>query len=289
MRKRAIFSNFEHKRIIGAFSWYLRRRKRHLAEIANAARASILAANPSHIALTGDLVNIAAWNEFPAGAEWLRNFAAPEKLTFIPGNHDAYVHVPWEKGLAHLTPWMASDKQDASAERFPLLRLRRNVALIGLNSGKPQYLHLAAGSLGEQQLRDTAHMLQTLGQQGFYRVLMIHHPPLPGLAIKRKALTDAEALKQVLIAEGCELVLHGHNHTATTTWLETKSGNTPVIGVPSASMRGDASHPAAAWNLYHINRVKGRWLTTIATHHWHTETGGFNAGPTLPLERIEMP
>jgi 3',5'-cyclic AMP phosphodiesterase CpdA len=284
MRKRAVFSNFEQKRVIGAFSWYLRRRKRHLGEIANAVRASILEAAPSHIALTGDLVNIAAWNEFPSGAAWLRDFAPPDHLTFVPGNHDAYVHVPFDKGLAHLLPWMASDRQDGDTLNFPTLRLRRNVALIGLNSGKPQRLWRAAGSLGETQLRDLSHMLRSLCQQGFYRVVMIHHPPLPGMAVNRKALTDAEALKQILLAEGCELVLHGHNHTATTQWLETKSGHAPIIGVPSASMRGDANHPSAAWNLYHINRVKGRWVTDMTSFNWNTELQSLVAGTPFNLE-----
>ena len=108
-----------------------------------------------------------------------------------------------------------------------------------------------------------------LGQQGFFRVLMIHHPPLPGLAKDRKALTDAAALQEILVARGCELVLHGHNHVAMVNWLQTSIGPCPVVGVPSASMAGNAKHQSAAWNLYNIRRHQNRWQVEMTIHQWN--------------------
>jgi len=52
-------------------------------------------------------------------------------------------------------------------------------------------------------------VLKTLRERGFCRVVMIHHPPLPGQAKDRKALTDAAAFKQMLEAEGAEAGLRG--------------------------------------------------------------------------------
>ena len=75
-------------------------------------------------------------------------------------------------------------------------------------------------------------------------------------------------LKQVLTEEGCELVLHGHNHHCMLNWLETKSGPAPIIGVPSASMHGDETHEPAGWNHYHIRRMQGRWTTDMTAHRW---------------------
>ena len=85
----------------------------------------------------------------------------------------------------------------AEAALFPFVRMRRNMALIGLNSGTPQnYSSRCGHSWEQQQMRDLCDIFSAmLGQQGFYRVVMIHHPPLPGLAIPRKALTDAAALE----------------------------------------------------------------------------------------------
>ncbi len=285
LRKREVLKHFKGKRLIGALSWFLRRKSHHQRAIADALQDSILDAHVDHVALTGDLVNIAAWNEFPAAADWVKGFGPPDRLSFVPGNHDTYVAVPWSEGLVHLAPWMKPDRHEANAEAtlFPYVRMRRTVALIGLNSGLPQNYFSAGGTLGAQQLRDLRHILAMLGQQGFYRVVMIHHPPLPGLTKPRKALTDAMELQQVLRDEGCELVLHGHNHISMLNWLDTKAGPTPIIGVPSASLRGDAKHEAAGWNSYFIRRQHGRWLTDMTQYRWSNPTKTFEANSPITL------
>ncbi len=280
----SIFRDFKGKRIIGGLSWLLRRRGSHLRMIADAARASIIAEAPDHIALTGDLINIASRAEFEQGTKWLQEFANPERLSFVPGNHDTYVEVPFAEGLQHFAPWMKGDRFRADEPVFPYLRLRRNVALIGVNSGCAQSYRKAGGTVGQQQLQTLSHHLETLGQQGFYRVVMIHHPPLPNLAVPRKALNDAAALQDVLKSQGAELVLHGHNHATMLNWLDTTSGPCPCIGVPSASMKGDGKHEASAWNLYRIRRHQGRWKTDMTTHSWNAASKSFDAGTTIVLE-----
>jgi 3',5'-cyclic AMP phosphodiesterase CpdA len=274
LKKRMVFSHFQGKRIIGALSWFVNRKGMHRLNIADAIRDSVLKTAPDHIALTGDLVNIAAWPEFIEAAKWVERFGPAERLSIVPGNHDTYVEVPWAEGLARFEPWMTSDRQVTATpeHRFPYVRMRRTTALIGVNSGLPQGYRLASGTVGEHQLRDLRNLLSQLGQQGFYRVVMIHHPPLPGLAPKRKALTDAADLTSVLVDEGCELVLHGHNHCSMLNWLVTKAGPVPVIGVPSASARGDAKHEAAGWNHFHIRRQQGRWITDMTAHRWNNKS-----------------
>jgi 3',5'-cyclic AMP phosphodiesterase CpdA len=280
-----VLRNFSGKRVIGGFSWFLNRRRLHFLNVANAIKNDIMASKVDHVALTGDVVNIGAWDEFPAAARWVEDFGAPTNLSFVPGNHDAYVKVPWSNGLAHLAPWMKPDRHEPTDGTllFPYVRMRRNVALIGLNSGQPQNYLKATGTLGEQQLRDLQHILAMLGTQGFFRVVMIHHPPLPGLARDRKALTDAAALKTVLSTEGCELVLHGHNHKSMLNWFDTKAGPAPVIGVPSASINGDIKHEAAGWNLYHIRRQQGRWTTDMTQHRWNHDSETVERSATVTL------
>ncbi len=68
------------------------------------------------------------------------------------------------------------------------VRLRRNVALIGVSSAVPQPLHRASGILGPTQIeRSLGLILHDLRERGYARVVMIHHPPLPGLAKPAKA------------------------------------------------------------------------------------------------------
>ena len=278
----AAWKNFKPKRVLGSLSWHFKRKKFHDPQVAMAILADIKATAPDHVALTGDLVNISALAEFPRAAKWLKNFGDPTWISFVPGNHDAYVKVRWEQGLVHLAPYMAGEMEIAGtvssahiATSFPYVRLRRNVALVGLSSAEPQSFTKAGGALGPAQLGALAKLLQSLKARGYYRAVMIHHPPLPDLAAPRKALSDAAALRDVLTSEGAELVLHGHNHREMLTILETPAGKIPVIGVPSASINGAGNHEPAAWNLYEISRNSGKWQTNVTTRAWHPQTRKF--------------
>lgn len=274
-----VFAGFRLKQLIGGLSW-LRRRKIHLPQIAEAMLADIAREQPDHIAFTGDLINIAAHSEFLRGRQWLEKVGPPDIVSFTPGNHDAYVPVSFENGLAHWQPWFTGDAK--KSDQFPYLRLRRNVALIGLSTAQPQNLYRANGTLGEAQRNALRLLLQDMRLKGFCRVVMIHHPPAPGLAMGARALTDADELAQILKAEGAELVIHGHNHHAMHTWLEGVGGPIPVIGVASAS--GSARHgEPAQWNLYCISRQKGQWQITLEPHRWNPSLQAFQRGDSLAL------
>ena len=271
----AAWKNFALKRIVGTLSWKLRRHKLHDPDIARAIVEDIKARAPDHVAFTGDLVNVSAHAEFPRAARWLQDFGDPSWISFVPGNHDAYVPVPWEQGLIHLAPYMTGDIAGAPTQSsahiasvFPYVRLRRNMAMIGLNSAAPQSLTRAAGTLGLKQIDALSKLLRDLKARGYYRAVMIHHPPLPGLAPPRKALSDAAALQDVLRNEGAELVLHGHNHRQMLNVLEGREGKIPVVGVLSASLNGAGNHGPAAWNLYEISRNQGKWTTQVSIRTW---------------------
>jgi 3',5'-cyclic AMP phosphodiesterase CpdA len=276
----ATFAHFALKRVIGSIGWYRGRRKNYLPQIANAVRADILAAKPLHVAFTGDLVNIAAWSEFTQGAGWLKDFGDGDFISFTPGNHDEYVPVPWEHGLGKFAHHMTSDKRDE--EGFPYIRLRRNIAFIGINGACKQGLFSAGGTVGEAQRNKLASYLSNLRKQGFYRAVMIHHPPAPGLAHVARALSDATEMKAVLETEGAELVMHGHNHKRSLTLLDSKDGQIPIIGVPSASMMTGNRHDAAAWNKYEVTRSKGQWHTEVSIRQWNGTTMQDGAKFRLP-------
>jgi 3',5'-cyclic AMP phosphodiesterase CpdA len=113
------------------------------------------------------------------------------------------------------------------------------------------------------QLQSLSVLLRDLRERGYARAVLIHHPPLPGLAPSRKALEDADSLRQVLVQEGAELVLHGHNHRHMLNPLATRHGACHALGVPSASMHPASKYPPASWYLYRIERQNGRWITAV--------------------------
>jgi 3',5'-cyclic AMP phosphodiesterase CpdA len=282
--------DFASKRAIGYWSWHLRRYKIHALEIADAMAADIIAHRPDHIALTGDLINIALPEEFVSAAQWLKSFGSPKWITFVPGNHDAYVNVPWEKGAGLWADYMIGDMRMQGvrdnigiATPFPFVRQRKNIALIGLSSAVPQSLRKAGGRLGTPQIEALAAILADLRTRGYFRAVLIHHPPLPGLASPRKSLADARELKAVIEAEGAELILHGHNHRPTRVDLPTRYGPCHILGASSGSARATKNYPAAAWLLFSIQRQDGDWQTSMTVRVWNDTSRQFETADELAL------
>jgi 3',5'-cyclic AMP phosphodiesterase CpdA len=253
------------KRILGYLSWRLKRHRRHRAACLEKVLADIRAAATDHIVLTGDVVNISSRAEFAAAEKWLARLGPPGEVSLVPGNHDRYVAEADAAGLGRLRPWMSGSDSQQPPGTFPYVRYVRNVAVIGLDSAWPAPWTEASGRVGEEQLTRLAHLLRDCRGKGLFRLLLVHHPPLPDLATKpRKALKDAEALAGVLRRHGAEVVLFGHNHTWIHETLESDQGPVHLLAAPSASMRPDAAdRPAAGWALLAIDRRRGRWIAEV--------------------------
>ena len=53
--------------------------------------------DPDHIAVTGDLVNLALDIEIEMARQWLELVGPPHDVSVVPGNHDAYVPGAFDK------------------------------------------------------------------------------------------------------------------------------------------------------------------------------------------------
>src|SRR3954469_10760285 len=78
------------KRAFGYLNWTRNRQKFYRREALDTLVKDLQAQRPDHIAITGDLVNIALQAEFAPARTWLQSLGTPEHVTVIPGNHDAY-------------------------------------------------------------------------------------------------------------------------------------------------------------------------------------------------------
>lgn len=244
------------KRVTGYINWRRRRRFIHdpaaLAHIVADVKAHAL----DHIAVTGDIANIALPEEYTRGRDWLEQLGDAKRLTVVPGNHDVYVP---EGALYAARQWYAFMCDDEGVSGFPFVRRRGPVALIGLTTGVPTAPFLATGWLGGKQLTELAAVLKSLAEEGLFRVVLIHHPPVSA-ARRHKRLLDADVFLRVLRAHGAELVLHGHDHLHMLNWLEGPNGTrVPAVGVPSASAKPGTGKDAAAYNLYRIDGAPRDW------------------------------
>lgn len=274
------------KRALGWLSWTLRRRRRYRPEVLEALVRDLEQTAPHQVAVTGDLTNVALEEEFPAAAAWLARLGPPSRVNVIPGNHDAYVAVPAERGWDLWRDYLASDPEarsfgPAPADGFPSLRLRGPLALVGLCTARPTAPLLATGHVGGDQLARLGDLLEALRDAGRCRVVLVHHPPQPGVVSSRRALDDAAALCDVLRRTGAELVLHGHLHRVRVDRLEGPDGPIPVVGVPSASHTGPGPEKCAAYHLYDIEmRAGARPRIRMRTRAYDPASGRFAArGP----------
>jgi 3',5'-cyclic AMP phosphodiesterase CpdA len=255
-----------NKRLTGWLSWRSNRKFIHQSRVLDMVVEDLAARGADHVAVTGDLVNISLPDEFARAALWLNRLGDGDRVTVVPGNHDAYVAVNWARGAgqwsSHMTNrgWQPEGAAPTGVQSgFPFVRRIGPLALVGVSTALPMPPFIAAGRLGAAQLEALARTLSELRAPDTFRVVLIHHPPFAGGIYKRKALLDAGPFQDVIRAAGAELVLHGHMHVASLGQI----GATPVIGVPSASAIRKGHKDAAAYNLYRVGEAGPNWRLSV--------------------------
>lgn len=251
------------KRFFGMMNWIGARRRNFGASTLGPLMDDLQEQKPDHICVTGDLVNVSLPAEFDTGAAFLTSLGAPETVSVVPGNHDAYVRSAMHYHLEHWAPFLRGDESHphtpVDVDAFPYVRRRGPVAVVGVSTAVPTAVFLASGEVGKAQLGRLRALLAALGTEGLFRVVMIHHPPVGHRPFHRD-LKDAAALRAVLAQSGAELVLHGHDHRAALGQVETgQGGSIPVVGVPSASAGPNDDRGAGAYALYRVSGSPGMW------------------------------
>jgi 3',5'-cyclic AMP phosphodiesterase CpdA len=245
------------KRAFGYLNWTRNRHKFHRRDVLDALVSDMQAQAPDHIAITGDLVNLALEAEFAPSRAWLESVGAPDRVTVIPGNHDAYVRATRHHFAEAWGHYFDGDDGRDGGVTFPSLRRRGPLALISVSSAVPTPPLMATGRLGRTQLDALERVLARLSAEQAFRVLLIHHPLHSDSRVKR--LTDSSKLLALLKQHGVELILHGHDHVHSTIWIDGPRSAIPAIGVPSASAVAHGRYPGAAYNLFSIERDAGAW------------------------------
>lgn len=260
------YRDLASKRMIGYVNWQRNRRRLLQDGVLGSIVADIQANAPDHLAVTGDLVNLALDAEIEFAKLWLETLGPPDDVSVVPGNHDAYVPGAFDKICRAWGAWMAGDSVGPPTGRhaFPYMRVRGNVALIGVTTARATAPFMATGFFREGQAARMGGLLDAAKQRGLCRVIMIHHPPVRQAVPQHKRLFGIGKFHKTVARHGAELVLHGHSHDPTLYWMGSGRSRVPIVGVAAAGQAPGGSHPAAQWNLFEIDGEPGDWSITLA-------------------------
>jgi 3',5'-cyclic AMP phosphodiesterase CpdA len=279
------YRDLASKRMVGYVNWQ-RNRRRALTEGAlGAVVADIKAAAPDHLAVTGDLVNLALDAELDLAKLWLETLGQPEDVSVVPGNHDAYVPGAFDKACRLWAPWMSGDGMTGPVGRhtFPYLRVRGDVALIGVSTARATAPFMANGFFREAQAARLARVLDETAARKLFRVIMIHHPPVRGAVPQHKRLFGIGRFHTTVTRHGAELVLHGHSHLPTLYWIGSRKKPIPVVGVAAGGQGFDGHRPPAQYNMLDISGDQHEWTIGLTRRGL---TG--HASPVSDITKIDL-
>lgn len=233
------------KRALGYQSWYRKRRHQYTVDVLRPVTQAVRSEAADVIVVTGDLVHLGMADELHQAGEWLASLGGPEQVLVVPGNHDCYHPQSWRLVRQTFGPYLSLEGEPQSPQDgYPLLRRCGAVAIVAAGTAEPTPWWSASGSLGTAQRERLEKVLTRV--QGSFTFLVLHHPPLPGMAPRRKSLRDAPALADLLLARTPDVVLHGHLHLN----QETRSAATRVYcTAPPSSRRTSAP---ASYRLFDV-------------------------------------
>jgi len=234
------FRALRGKRRSGYLSWTYKRQWIYRRETVELLTAAIRAEAADQLILSGDLIQIGLEQEIREVSSWLAELAPSHQIFFVPGNHDVYARDSWTALRHHwnfVLPTAANGVPDSSTSAYPFTRDLGLVRLIGVSSACVTPIFSARGSLGKDQFRRLAGVLQQTRESGRLPCLAIHHPPLPHMSPWRKALKEVRALQALISAQQPALVWCGHQHRN----MELIEGAARVFCTASAASVNQAS------------------------------------------------
>jgi 3',5'-cyclic AMP phosphodiesterase CpdA len=274
--------DYLNKRWIGRMNLITSRSRHYHTAAFDDMVADLNAQGVDHIICTGDVTNLALPGEFRYARERFdRLTLGTAGVTVIPGNHDAYI----QDGQRHFAEvfgdYATSDDgwawevngEPTLADRWPVVRVRGELALIGISTSMQTPWFTAYGRVGATQLARLRSALADPRLAGKCRVVAIHHPPAGKRAASSiRGLKDRADFADVIKECGADVVIHGHEHRNMRESLDGPAGPIDVLGVPSGTYEANDATRTARYRIFEIEagRVVGQHLRI-----WHRDRKTF--------------
>jgi 3',5'-cyclic AMP phosphodiesterase CpdA len=276
---------FANKRLTGWVNLRLKRGHAHRPRLVDAIIDDVRARHADHVAITGDLTNLALEPEFERARRVIEALGrSPDDVSVVPGNHDLYTRGA-QRASRFMKYFDVYARSDRGLERagvhpsgpFPFFRVRGPALIVGLSTAVSRLPLIASGYLGDSQRDALAATLADPALRALTPVILAHHPVLnPVSALRRvmRGLSDADALRDTLLSRPETLSLHGHLHRRGQRTVTRDGATIHVLGATSASLEHHDPDRAAAYNVYDLDDA-GHLVATSA-RVWDAARGDFN-------------
>lgn len=252
-----------NKRLTGYLNWRFRRQSTLAGDGLHNLVQHMHTQSPDFVAVTGDLVNLGLEPEANTAWNWLQTVGDPSVVCVSPGNHDSYLKPSFGYNNERWGEYMRGETVDAA--QFPFVRRVGETAIISCSSSVPSTPGFAIGRFEQDQADRLGRILKLMGDAGYFRVVLIHHPPNLEARSVRFGLRGAKLFREIIAEQGAELILHGHTHKSTIFAIPGKTGDVPVVGVAAAgaAQSEDGGEDPARYNLFKIERLGTAWSCTM--------------------------
>jgi len=248
--------DFLGRRLVGSVNLLTRRRGAHSTGIFERLLEDLIEQNPDHSVITGDLSNLALESEFERVAAYLRLLWGYERLSVIPGNHDYYTPEAVHDRRFEKTfyPYMFPEFSDLDAEFYPYGKRLGSVSIFGLCSAVLPPVGFAWGEVKQPQMMRFVQLVHEPRFRNTFKIVLVHHHfhERRGLGEFTATMQRRDELADLLLENGVDLVLHGHDHIPRFGWLTGAGRRIPVIGAGSATATSPRPDLTARYNIYTI-------------------------------------
>ncbi|MDQ2925648.1 MAG: metallophosphoesterase [Acidobacteriota bacterium] len=227
---------------------------------------AVASAEPSLIAISGDLTQRARVSQFKQAREFLD--ALPRgPLIVVPGNHD----ISATNLLLRLARPLSRYSRYISADFEPFFE-DPEIAIVGVNTVR--ILNSKDGRINLRQIVSSCNRFHAL-QSGPVRIVVMHHPIDLPAEDNTNALVGRAALAVSEFA-GCkvDLFLSGHLHAAQTISTSARyniEGYSAIVAQAGTAVSTRTRGQVNSWNLITIDGAS----ITVQQMVWEAQTGAF--------------
>ena len=237
--------------------------------------ASLGAAKPHVVVVSGDLTQRARSREFIQARDFLRRLPSPQLV--VPGNHDVPLYdlvARWLAPLRNYRRYISEDLEPFFADD--------EIAVLGVNTARSNTLK--NGRINRAQVERGAKRLAA-SDAGVTRIVVTHHPFDFPVGDDHASVIGRAAMAMAGFAQSrVDMVLSGHLHRGDVSDASARYPGRSVLLVQAGT--ATSTRRRGEVNAFNMIRVEGPRVS-IESHAFDSQRGDFRPVSTREFQRAE--